>query len=182
MFGFLSLSTGNQGLMDILDMPNTNKYTFEGWVSDTMVLLIWAFCIYMLTELQTAKIIPCVAKINTLLLFEICSKYNLDYYLTDWIARFNVLHHNVSLSLCACRANPVWLDPFCRNLELAAQAEHEDDLPEDLSDITDLWNSPARTHVINSQKHCQNHAMVHVLSSSQEPTPSLCLLLPLWGT
>ncbi|KAL2082877.1 hypothetical protein ACEWY4_020650 [Coilia grayii] len=43
-------------------------------------------------------------------------------------------------------ANPVWLDPFCRNLELAAQAEREDDLPEDLSDITDLWNSPARTH------------------------------------
>ncbi|XP_072533494.1 cadherin-23 [Salminus brasiliensis] len=66
-------STGNQGLMDILDMPNTNKYSFEG-------------------------------------------------------------------------ANPVWLDPFCRNLELAAQAEHEDDLPENLSDITDLWNSPARTH------------------------------------
>uniref|UniRef100_A0AAY4DS48 Cadherin-23 n=1 Tax=Denticeps clupeoides TaxID=299321 RepID=A0AAY4DS48_9TELE len=66
-------STGNQGLMDILDMPNTNKYSFEG-------------------------------------------------------------------------ANPVWLDPFCRNLELAAQAEHEDDLPEDLSDFTDLWNSPARTH------------------------------------
>ncbi|KAJ8250702.1 hypothetical protein COCON_G00226240 [Conger conger] len=65
-------STGNQGFMDILDMPNTNKYSFEG-------------------------------------------------------------------------ANPVWLDPFCRNLELAAQAEHEDDLPENLSDITDLWNSPART-------------------------------------
>uniref|UniRef100_A0A3Q2QWK0 Cadherin-23 n=1 Tax=Fundulus heteroclitus TaxID=8078 RepID=A0A3Q2QWK0_FUNHE len=66
-------STGNQGLMDILDMPNTNKYSFEG-------------------------------------------------------------------------ANPVWMDPFCRNLELAAQAEHEDDLPENLSEITDLWNSPARTH------------------------------------
>ncbi|XP_019902910.3 cadherin-23 isoform X4 [Esox lucius] len=66
-------ATGNQGLMDILDMPNTNKYSFEG-------------------------------------------------------------------------ANPVWLDPFCRNLELAAQAEHEDDLPENLSEITDLWNSPARTH------------------------------------
>uniref|UniRef100_A0A4W4GSM4 Cadherin-23 n=1 Tax=Electrophorus electricus TaxID=8005 RepID=A0A4W4GSM4_ELEEL len=66
-------STGNQGLMDILDMPNTNKYSFEG-------------------------------------------------------------------------ANPVWLDPFCRNLELAAQAEHEDDLPENLNDIPDLWNSPARTH------------------------------------
>ncbi|XP_051779861.1 cadherin-23 isoform X1 [Erpetoichthys calabaricus] len=66
-------STGKQGFMDILDMPNTNKYSFEG-------------------------------------------------------------------------ANPVWLDPFCRNLELAAQAEHEDDLPENLSDITDLWNSPARTH------------------------------------
>ncbi|KAM3912635.1 cadherin-23 [Leptodactylus fuscus] len=66
-------STGNRGFMDILDMPNTNKYSFEG-------------------------------------------------------------------------ANPVWLDPFCRNLELAAQAEHEDDLPENLSDITDLWNSPARTH------------------------------------
>ncbi|XP_027861757.1 cadherin-23 isoform X2 [Xiphophorus couchianus] len=66
-------STGNQGLMDILDMPNTNKYSFEG-------------------------------------------------------------------------ANPVWMDPFCRNLELAAQADHEDDLPENLSEITDLWNSPARTH------------------------------------
>ncbi|XP_043991850.1 cadherin-23 isoform X2 [Gambusia affinis] len=66
-------STGNQGLMDILDMPNTNKYSFEG-------------------------------------------------------------------------ANPVWMDPFCRNLELAAQANHEDDLPENLSEITDLWNSPARTH------------------------------------
>lgn len=49
--------------------------------------------------------------------------------------------------LCLCRANPVWLDPFCRNLELAAQADHEDDLPENLSEITDLWNSPARTHV-----------------------------------
>lgn len=47
----------------------------------------------------------------------------------------------------ACRANPVWLDPFCRNLELANQADHEDDLPENLSEITDLWNSPARTHV-----------------------------------
>ncbi|XP_055358213.1 cadherin-23 isoform X2 [Betta splendens] len=66
-------SAGNQGLMDILDMPNTNKYSFEG-------------------------------------------------------------------------ANPVWLDPFCRNLELAVQADHEDDLPENLSEITDLWNSPARTH------------------------------------
>uniref|UniRef100_A0A8C3N8H9 Cadherin-23 n=1 Tax=Geospiza parvula TaxID=87175 RepID=A0A8C3N8H9_GEOPR len=61
------------GFMDIMDMPNTNKYSFDG-------------------------------------------------------------------------ANPVWLDPFCRNLELAAQAEHEDDLPENLSEITDLWNSPARTH------------------------------------
>uniref|UniRef100_A0A4W3GSP8 Cadherin-23 n=1 Tax=Callorhinchus milii TaxID=7868 RepID=A0A4W3GSP8_CALMI len=70
---YLCFCLGNQGFMDILDMPNTNKYSFEG-------------------------------------------------------------------------ANPVWLDPFCRNLELAAQAEHEDDLPENLSDITDLWNSPARTH------------------------------------
>uniref|UniRef100_A0A8C5NNU2 Cadherin related 23 n=1 Tax=Junco hyemalis TaxID=40217 RepID=A0A8C5NNU2_JUNHY len=61
------------GFMDIMDMPNTNKYSFDG-------------------------------------------------------------------------ANPVWLDPFCRNMELAAQAEHEDDLPENLSEITDLWNSPARTH------------------------------------
>ncbi|NXX96337.1 CAD23 protein, partial [Centropus bengalensis] len=67
-------STGNRGFMDIMDMPNTNKYSFDG-------------------------------------------------------------------------ANPVWLDPFCRNMELAAQAEHEDDLPENLSEITDLWNSPARTHV-----------------------------------
>lgn len=41
----------------------------------------------------------------------------------------------------------MWLDPFCRNLELAAQAEHEDDLPENLSEIADLWNSPTRTHV-----------------------------------
>lgn len=54
-----------------------------------------------------------------------------------------VMHHGV----CLYRANPVWLDPFCRNLELAAQADHEDDLPENLSEITDLWNSPARTHV-----------------------------------
>ncbi|NWU98686.1 CAD23 protein, partial [Upupa epops] len=66
-------STGSRGFMDIMDMPNTNKYSFDG-------------------------------------------------------------------------ANPVWLDPFCRNMELAAQAEHEDDLPENLSEITDLWNSPARTH------------------------------------
>ncbi|XP_055018856.1 cadherin-23 [Boleophthalmus pectinirostris] len=66
-------SSGNPGLMDILDMPNTNKYSFEG-------------------------------------------------------------------------ANPVWMDPFCRNMELAVQADHEDDLPENLSDIADLWNSPARTH------------------------------------
>lgn len=51
------------------------------------------------------------------------------------------------MCICVCRANPVWLDPFCRNLELAAQADHEDDLPENLSEITDLWNSPARTHV-----------------------------------
>ncbi|XP_070610011.1 cadherin-23 [Erythrolamprus reginae] len=66
-------SAGKRDFMDIMDMPNTNKYSFDG-------------------------------------------------------------------------ANPVWLDPFCRNLELAAQAEHEDDLPENLSEITDLWNSPTRTH------------------------------------
>lgn len=46
----------------------------------------------------------------------------------------------------------MWLDPFCRNLELAAQAEHEDDLPENLSEITDLWNSPAPTHVSTAIK------------------------------
>ncbi|KAM3835604.1 cadherin-23 [Vipera latastei] len=66
-------SAGNRDFIDIMDMPNTNKYSFDG-------------------------------------------------------------------------ANPVWLDPFCRNLELAAQAEHEDNLPENLSEITDLWNSPTRTH------------------------------------
>ncbi|XP_039727992.1 cadherin-23 isoform X4 [Pteropus medius] len=66
-------SAGNRGFIDIMDMPNTNKYSFDG-------------------------------------------------------------------------ANPVWLDPFCRNMELAAQAEHEDDLPENLSEIADLWNSPTRTH------------------------------------
>ncbi|XP_038600149.1 cadherin-23 isoform X5 [Tachyglossus aculeatus] len=66
-------STGNRGFMDITDMPNTNKYSFDG-------------------------------------------------------------------------ANPVWLDPFCRHAELAAQAEQEDGLPDSLSDITDLWNCPARTH------------------------------------
>ncbi|XP_074195663.1 cadherin-23 isoform X2 [Rhinolophus sinicus] len=66
-------SAGNRGFIDIMDMPNTNKYSFDG-------------------------------------------------------------------------ANPVWLDPFCRNLELAAQAEHEDDLPENLSEIADLWSSPTRTH------------------------------------
>lgn len=61
------------------------------------------------------------------------------------------------------RANPVWLDPFCRNMELAAQAEHEDDLPENLSEITDLWNSPARTHVRHGS---------HRGASSPRPTPS----------
>ncbi|XP_062957725.1 cadherin-23 isoform X1 [Cynocephalus volans] len=66
-------SAGNRGFIDIMDVPNTNKYSFDG-------------------------------------------------------------------------ANPVWLDPFCRNLELAAQADHEDDLPENLSEIADLWNSPTRTH------------------------------------
>uniref|UniRef100_A0A5F9CWR8 Cadherin related 23 n=1 Tax=Oryctolagus cuniculus TaxID=9986 RepID=A0A5F9CWR8_RABIT len=65
--------SGNRGFIDIMDMPNTNKYSFDG-------------------------------------------------------------------------ANPVWLDPFCRNLELAAQAEHEDDLPENLSEMADLWSSPTRTH------------------------------------
>lgn len=49
----------------------------------------------------------------------------------------------------------MWLDPFCRNLELANQADHEDDLPENLSEITDLWNSPARTHVCLSEQESQ---------------------------
>lgn len=61
------------------------------------------------------------------------------------------------------RANPVWLDPFCRNMELAAQAEHEDDLPENLSEITDLWNSPARTHVRHG---------AHRDTSYPHPTPT----------
>uniref|UniRef100_S4RP29 Cadherin-related 23 n=1 Tax=Petromyzon marinus TaxID=7757 RepID=S4RP29_PETMA len=43
-------------------------------------------------------------------------------------------------------ANPVWLDPYYRDMELAAQAEHDDGLPDNLSDITELWNSPAKTH------------------------------------
>lgn len=66
------------------------------------------------------------------------------------------------LTLCVFvyRANPVWLDPFCRNLELAAQAEHEDDLPENLSDITDLWNSPARTHVSHARMSVSLHHYV----------------------
>uniref|UniRef100_A0A8C3PLZ9 Cadherin-23 n=1 Tax=Calidris pygmaea TaxID=425635 RepID=A0A8C3PLZ9_9CHAR len=65
-------STGNRGFMDIMDMPNTNKYSFDG-------------------------------------------------------------------------ANPVWLDPFCRNMELAAQAEHEDDLPENLKRAL-TRTPPPRTH------------------------------------
>lgn len=64
------------------------------------------------------------------------------------------------------RANPVWLDPFCRNMELAAQAEHEDDLPENLSEITDLWNSPARTHVRHGP---------HRDTSYPHPTPTRLL-------
>lgn len=66
-----------------------------------------------------------------------------------FIAKYSFMYHvsEVCKAVCICRANPVWLDPFCRNLELAAQADHEDDLPENLSEITDLWNSPARTHV-----------------------------------
>lgn len=59
--------------------------------------------------------------------------------------------HSTPAPLPMRRANPVWLDPFCRNLELAAQAEHEDDLPENLSEIADLWNSPTRTHVSRGQ-------------------------------
>uniref|UniRef100_A0A8B9RS20 Cadherin-23 n=1 Tax=Accipiter nisus TaxID=211598 RepID=A0A8B9RS20_9AVES len=59
------------GFMDIMDMPNTNKYSFDG-------------------------------------------------------------------------ANPVWLDPFCRNMELAAQAEHEDDLPENLN-TAPTGTPPTRT-------------------------------------
>uniref|UniRef100_A0A3B4TJP7 Cadherin-23 n=1 Tax=Seriola dumerili TaxID=41447 RepID=A0A3B4TJP7_SERDU len=62
------------------------------------------------------------------------------------IVFFSHFIDDVYNAVCLCRANPVWLDPFCRNLELAAQADHEDDLPENLSEITDLWNSPARTH------------------------------------
>lgn len=57
-----------------------------------------------------------------------------------------------AVAVCLHRANPVWLDPFCRNLELATQADHEDDLPENLSEITDLWNSPARTHVSTNRR------------------------------
>lgn len=54
----------------------------------------------------------------------------------------------------------MWLDPFCRNLELAAQAEHEDDLPENLSEIADLWNSPTRTHVSTGQGQRQGWAIM----------------------
>nr|XP_014343935.1 PREDICTED: cadherin-23 [Latimeria chalumnae] len=63
--------------------------------------------------------------------------YSLPY---DYNRPFSVILISFS------RANPVWLDPYCRNMELAAQAECEDDLPENLSEITDLWNSPTRTH------------------------------------
>lgn len=66
----------------------------------------------------------------------------------------------------------MWLDPFCRNLELANQADHEDDLPENLSEITDLWNSPARTHVSTSmafmyipQEFC-SHQFFHQVESN----------------
>lgn len=52
----------------------------------------------------------------------------------------------------------MWLDPFCHNLELANQADHEDDLPENLSEITDLWNSPARTHVRQSEQEARQSA------------------------
>uniref|UniRef100_A0A8C4R7S3 Cadherin-related 23 n=1 Tax=Eptatretus burgeri TaxID=7764 RepID=A0A8C4R7S3_EPTBU len=39
-------------------------------------------------------------------------------------------------------ANPVWLDPYFRDMELTLQAEHDDDLPENLSSMTDRWESP----------------------------------------
>ena len=38
---------GNQGLMDILDMPNTNKYSFEGWDNG---FTFTAFCHKFLKE------------------------------------------------------------------------------------------------------------------------------------
>uniref|UniRef100_A0A8C7FVV4 Cadherin-23 n=1 Tax=Oncorhynchus kisutch TaxID=8019 RepID=A0A8C7FVV4_ONCKI len=81
-----------------------------------------------LTTLQMAIIILAVLLFLAAMLF----------IFTNWYYRTTVL-----LTL---RANPVWLDPFCRNLELAAQADNEEDLPVNLSEITDLWNSPARTH------------------------------------
>lgn len=55
-------------------------------------------------------------------------------------------------------------------MELAAQAEHEDDLPENLSEITDLWNSPARTHVSRGPPG----ARVPTLSPPAPPEP-LCV-------
>lgn len=76
------------------------------------------------------------------------------------------------------RANPVWLDPFCRNLELAAQAEHEDDLPENLSEITDLWNSPTRTHVSQGGSLRRSSGLGRVVPYPMMSTSLLQPMLP----
>lgn len=70
----------------------------------------------------------------------------------------------------------MWLDPFCRNLELAAQAEHEDDLPENLSEIADLWNSPTRTHVSQGGSLQPSSGLGRVVPY---PTMSTSLLQPM---
>lgn len=71
----------------------------------------------------------------------------------------------------------MWLDPFCRNMELAAQAEHEDDLPENLSEITDLWNSPARTHVRHGHYRGPMSLLLQLLSPSLGPRVPVLRLL-----
>lgn len=62
-------------------------------------------------------------------------------------------------------------------MELAAQAEHEDDLPENLSEITDLWNSPARTHVRHGHHQDPVSLLLELLSPRLGPVSLLLRLL-----
>lgn len=180
--------------MDIMDMPNTNKYSFEGWDNSSsshlsaliLSLNMFLFPLYIYccecflvwyvdaTPRRAYTKCPewpnCTMWHPQLKSAVFCGALNV-FYLKEanqnwffetnihWSIYFQHKHAHLNVyskkcfykpTVCCYRANPVWMDPFCRNLELAVQADHEDDLPENLSDIADLWNSPARTHVSNN--------------------------------
>lgn len=70
---------GNQGLMDILDMPNTNKYSFEGWDNSFIVPPNITLCCYS-TSIVFSKISPlCFFSSFALLVLKIVLKDKLFF-------------------------------------------------------------------------------------------------------